>query len=100
MSERRFRLSLRHFGRTAFLVTAAAVVAMFLWVSDGLVRDLSRQERERMQVWADATREMVRVLSDDSGAAAPIPLPSPTMPAIYSSTATSACPNSPTRSRP
>ena len=49
MSERRFRLSLRHFGRTAFLVTAAAVVAMFLWVSDGLVRDLSRQERERMQ---------------------------------------------------
>ena len=70
MSERRFRLSLRHFGRTAFLVTAAAVVAMFLWVSDGLVRDLSRQERERMQVWADATREMVRVLSDDSGAAA------------------------------
>ena len=50
MSERRFRLSLRHFGRTAFLVTAAAVVAMFLWVSDGLVRDLSRQERERMKV--------------------------------------------------
>ena len=54
---------LRRFGRTAFLVTAAAVVAVFLLVSDGLVRDLSRQERERMQVWADATREMVRVLS-------------------------------------
>ena len=58
-------IDIRHFGRTAFLVTAAAVVAMFLWVSDGLVRDLSRQERERMQVWADATREMVRVLSSE-----------------------------------
>lgn len=41
---------------------------MFLWVSDGLVRDLSQQERERMQVWADATREMIRVLGDDSSA--------------------------------
>ena len=59
---------LRLVGRTAFLVTAAAVVAMFLWVSDSLVRDLARQERERMQLWADATREMVRVLSADDGA--------------------------------
>ena len=59
---------LRRFGRAAFLVTAGAVVAMFLWVSDGLVRDLSRQERERMQVWADATREMVRLLSADMDA--------------------------------
>lgn len=58
-------IDLRRFGRTAFLVTAGAVVAMFLWVSDGLVRDLSAQERERMQIWADATREMVRVLSAD-----------------------------------
>ncbi len=61
-------LDLRRFGRTAFLVTAAAVVAVFLLVSDGLVRDLSRQERERMQVWADATREMVRVLSAEQEA--------------------------------
>lgn len=52
-------------GRVAFLTTAAAVVAMFLLISDGLVRDLSRQERERMQLWAEATREMVRVLSAD-----------------------------------
>ncbi len=65
-------IDIRRFGRTAFLVTAAAVVAMFLWISDGLVRDLSAQERERMQIWADATREMVRVLSaedaDSTGA--------------------------------
>ncbi len=63
-------VSFRGFGRTAFLVTAAAVVAMFLWVSDTLVKDLSRQERERMQVWADATREMVRTLSDTESSSA------------------------------
>lgn len=49
----------RRYGKFAFLVTAAAVVAIFLYVSDGLVRDLSVQERERMQIWADATREIV-----------------------------------------
>ena len=59
-------IDIRRFGRTAFLITAAAVVAMFLWISDGLVRDLSAQERERMQIWADATRAMVRVLSAES----------------------------------
>lgn len=59
-------IDLKRWGRTAFLITAAAVVAMFLWISDGLVRDLSRQERERMQIWADATREMVRVLSAET----------------------------------
>ncbi len=42
-----------------FLITAAAVVAMFLYVSTGLVRDLSAQERQRMEIWADATREIV-----------------------------------------
>jgi len=66
VSSGRFKIpDLRRFGRTAFLVTAAAVIAMFLWVSDSLVRDLSHQERERMQIWADATREMVRVLSTE-----------------------------------
>ncbi len=41
------------------MATAAAVVAMFLYVSTGLVRDLSVQERQRMEIWADATREIV-----------------------------------------
>lgn len=47
------------YGRTLFLVTAAAVVAVFIYVSTGLVRDLSVQERQRMEIWADATREIV-----------------------------------------
>lgn len=46
---------------------SVAVVAVFLLYSDSLVKDLSAQERERMQVWADATREIVNVSSDDSG---------------------------------
>lgn len=45
-------------GKTIFLVAAVAVVAAFLYVSTGLVRDLSVQERERMQIWADATRQI------------------------------------------
>jgi len=47
------------YGKPIFLVTAAAVVAMFIYVSTGLVRDLSDQERQRMEIWADATREIV-----------------------------------------
>ncbi len=53
----------RRYGKLAFLITAAAVVATFLYVSDGLVRDLSVQERERMQIWADATKEIVSAVS-------------------------------------
>lgn len=53
----------RRYGKLTFLITAAAVVATFLYVSDGLVRDLSVQERERMQIWADATKEIVSAVS-------------------------------------
>ena len=38
------------YGKAIFMVTAAAVVAMFLYVSTGLVRDLSAQERQRMEI--------------------------------------------------
>lgn len=46
--------------RILILMVIAAVVAFFSYVSNGLVEDLSRQERERMEIWADATRELVR----------------------------------------
>ncbi len=39
------------------LCAAAAVVA-FLWYSASLVGDLAEQERARVQLWADATREI------------------------------------------
>lgn len=52
------------------MAVAVAVVAMFLYYSNSLVRDLSAQERERMQIWADATREITNISTsgDDSGA--------------------------------
>jgi len=50
---------LRRYGRVAFLISAAAVVALFLYFSNGLIKDLSAVERERMQLWADATKELV-----------------------------------------
>ncbi|MDE5684179.1 MAG: ATP-binding protein [Muribaculaceae bacterium] len=50
---------LRRYGKLAFLVAAAGVVAMFLAFSSSLIRDLSAQERERMEIWADATRQLL-----------------------------------------
>ena len=61
---------LRQYGKVAFLVTAAAVVATFLYISTGLMRDLSAQERVRMEIWADATRQIIRSATAD--AAAPV----------------------------
>jgi two-component sensor histidine kinase len=34
-------------------------VGYFLYFSNNLVKDLSEQERDRMQIWADATKELV-----------------------------------------
>ncbi len=57
----------RRYGKIAFLAASVAVVALFLYFSDGLIRDLSAVERERMQIWADATRELVAgTMADDN----------------------------------
>lgn len=62
---------IRRYGIIGFLVVSVAVVGIFLVYSDSLVKDLSAQERARMQIWADATREIVNVnteaASDESG---------------------------------
>lgn len=50
---------LRRYGKIAFLVTAGIVVCIFLLFSDSLIRDLSAQERERMEIWADATKQII-----------------------------------------
>ena len=64
----------RRYGKIAFLIASAAVVALFLYFSDSLIRDLSIVERERMQIWADATKEIVSAttLADDTAPAADI----------------------------
>lgn len=48
----------RRYGTIAFLAVCMVVVAGFLYYSSQLVKDLSRQERAHMQIWADATREL------------------------------------------
>lgn len=54
----------RRWGTIGFLVVSVALVLTFLYVSNNLVRDLSEQERARMQIWADATREIIRAADD------------------------------------
>lgn len=53
------------YGKIIFIITAAAVVGAFVYVSGRLVRDLSEQERIRMEIWADATREIIRAATAD-----------------------------------
>ena len=62
------------YGKWIFLVVSALVVTAFLYFSNILVKDLAERERERMQIWADATKEILRQLgenSDESAVATP-----------------------------
>ena len=59
---------IRRYGRLVFLAAAAVVVGMFLYISDGLIKDLAAQERERMEIWAGATKEIVSIgVGDNDG---------------------------------
>ena len=66
--------TISRYGKFMFLITAAAVVAIFIFVSAGLVHDLSAQERQRMEIWADATREIVASFDNDGPADIDFPL--------------------------
>ena len=57
----------RHIWKTIFIVMALAMVGGFLYFSDNLVRDLAAQERERMQIWANATKELATSTDMTSG---------------------------------
>lgn len=57
---------IRRRGAVLFMLATVAVAAAFLWVSDRLVDDLSAQERDRMQIWADATREIASADATDN----------------------------------
>lgn len=55
----------RRFGTLAFLLASIVVVALFLYVSSTIVSDLATQERARMQIWADATKEIASLDTTD-----------------------------------
>lgn len=57
---------LRRYGKAVFLFSTAVVVALFLYFSSRLIADLEIQERQRMEIWAGATRELVASTLTDS----------------------------------
>lgn len=66
---------IRRYGKIIFLVCTAAVVVFFLYVSNDLIHDLAAQERDRMEIWADATKEIINIGSSefsDSEGTAPV----------------------------
>ncbi len=61
---------IRRFGVVAFLIVSVALVAFFIYVSNSLVNDLAVQERERMQIWADATKQIADIGEADDASSA------------------------------
>lgn len=61
----------RRYGTMAFLAVAIALVSIFLYISNRIVRELAAQERERMEIWADATKAIVAPETDNSDIALP-----------------------------
>jgi len=61
----------RRIWKVVFLAISLVLVALFLYISNNLVKDLAQQERERMEIWANATRELATMGSggevDDEG---------------------------------
>lgn len=48
------------YGKSVFLICSALAVILFLMISTNLVKQLSAQERERMNIWASATEKMAK----------------------------------------
>lgn len=57
---------IRRFGKIAFLSAAAIVVVVFLYVSNNLLKELALQERQRMEIWADATKKIISISEVDT----------------------------------
>lgn len=70
MTEQMNIYEIRRFGLAAFLIVSVALVAFFIYVSNSLVNDLAVQERERMQIWADATKQIADLGQNDDASAA------------------------------
>jgi K+-sensing histidine kinase KdpD len=46
---------MRRYGTVCFLLIAVGLAVLFLYISDNIVKNLAEQERQRMEIWADAT---------------------------------------------
>lgn len=48
----------RRIWKIALIAISLVLVAVFIYISNQLVRDLAVQERDRMEIWANATKEL------------------------------------------
>src|SRR5574344_884163 len=48
----------RRIWKILFFVVSGIIAVAFLYISNNLIKDLSAQERERMEIWANATKEI------------------------------------------
>lgn len=55
----------RRIWKMVLLAVSLMLVVMFIYISNRLVKDLAKQERERMEIWADATRELTTSTDTD-----------------------------------
>ena len=53
--------------KIAFFVVSLLLVSAFLYVSDKLVQDLSKEELNKMEIWAEATRLAASDTNTDLG---------------------------------
>ena len=54
----------RRTGKLLVIMALAVAVIAFLLVSNNLVKELARQERERMDIWAQATERLAKANVD------------------------------------
>lgn len=47
-------------GKTIFFIISLTAIIVFLLISNNLVKSLANQERERMQIWANATQRLAQ----------------------------------------
>ncbi len=48
----------RRIWKVVLLAVAALLMGVFIYISNSLVKDLAQQERDRMEIWANATKEL------------------------------------------
>ena len=51
-------------GKLIFLIISISAIALFLIVSNNLVKQLAKQEQERMNIWAKATERLAKAEID------------------------------------
>lgn len=56
----------RRIWKIVFIIISLALVTLFIHISNNLVSDLASQERERMEIWADATKGLATMNSLDN----------------------------------